>query len=171
MQLIPALPKDLPAAVLVVQHMPALFTKSLADRLDQASQIEVSEASDGSLIKVGQALLAPGGYHMVVSKGNRVLLNQDPPVLGVRPSVDITMKSVAEVYRASTIAVVLTGMGSDGTVGASCIKAVGGKVLAEDKSTCAVYGMPQSVFKSGCVDQVLPLPQIAPQLIQMCCKN
>jgi two-component system chemotaxis response regulator CheB len=171
MQLIPALPKDFPAAILVVQHMPPLFTKSLAERLDHSSQIKVLEASSGSLIMAGQVLLAPGGYHMVASKGARVTLNQDPPVLGVRPSIDITMKSVAEAYNASSVGVILTGMGSDGTLGASYIKAAGGIILAEDQSTCAVYGMPQSVVKFGYADQILPLPQIAPQLIQMCCGN
>ncbi len=166
MQLIPFLPADFPAAVLIVQHMPPVFTKSLADRLNQASQIDVTEAAAGDAIKPGQALLAPGGYHMTPVKGNRVILNQDPPVNGVRPSIDITMKAAVEIYGNIT-GVILTGMGSDGTAGAACIKAAGGKIIAEDESTCAVYGMPQSVAKAGLVDKVLPLPQIAPELIEM----
>ena len=171
MQLIPALPKDFPAAILIVQHMPPLFTKSLSERLCHASQIKVEEACDGSTIEAGQALLAPGSYHMVAGKGNCVMLNQAPPVLGVRPSIDVTMKSVVEVNDTPVLGVVLTGMGSDGTLGASYIKAAGGKIIAQDESTCAVYGMPQSVVKAGYADKVLPLPQIAPEVIQMYCGN
>jgi two-component system, chemotaxis family, protein-glutamate methylesterase/glutaminase len=167
MQVIPVLPNDFPAAILIVQHMPPLFTKSLAERLSQASQIKVIEACDGSKIEVGQALLAPGSYHMVATKGNRISLNQDPPVQGVRPSIDVTMKSVAENYDSPLLGVVLTGMGSDGTMGASYIKKTGGKIIAEDESTCAVYGMPQSIIKSGYADKVLPIHEIAPELIQM----
>jgi two-component system, chemotaxis family, protein-glutamate methylesterase/glutaminase len=171
MQLIPALPSDFPAAILIVQHMPPLFTKSLAERLNHVSRIKVDEASEGSMIEAGQALLAPGSYHMVAGKGNCIKLNQDPPVLGVRPSIDVTMKSVVEVNSIPVLGIVLTGMGSDGTLGASYIKAAGGKIIAQDESTCAVYGMPQSVIKAGYVNKVLPLPQIAPELIQMYCSN
>ncbi|MBN1368579.1 MAG: chemotaxis response regulator protein-glutamate methylesterase [Dehalococcoidales bacterium] len=171
MQVIPFLPKDFPAAVLIVQHMPPLFTKSLADRLNQASQIPVAEAADGNIVEASHVFMAPGGYHMVVTKGNRIRLNQNPPVLGVRPCIDITMKSVADVYGALSIGVVLTGMGTDGTLGTSSIKATGGKTIVQNEVTCAVYGMPQSVVKAGLADKVLHIDRIANELIQMCCSS
>jgi len=171
MQVIPVLPKNFPAAILIVQHMPPLFTKSLSERLNQASQIRVMEACEGSTIEPGQALMAPGSYHMTAVRGNRVTLNQDPPVHGVRPAIDVTMKSAVEVYHDNLLGVVLTGMGSDGAIGASQIKAAGGKVIVEDESTCAVYGMPQCIVKAGNADKILPIQQIAPELIQIYCDN
>jgi two-component system, chemotaxis family, protein-glutamate methylesterase/glutaminase len=169
MSLIPKLPGDFPAAILIVQHMPPIFTKSLAERLNQASQIQVMEACAGSVIEPGRALLAPGGYHMLAVKGNRIALNQEPTVHGVRPAIDIMMKSAVEVYGGNILGIVLTGMGYDGTAGAAQIKAAGGKVIAEDESTCAVFGMPQSVIKAGKYDKILPVDRIASELIQIYC--
>ena len=166
-QVIPALPAQIPAAVLIIQHMPPNFTRTLAERLNQLSQIEVKEAAEGDMLRQGQALLAPGGYHTQVSKNGMIELNQKPPIMGIRPSVDVAMESVAPVFRASTVGVVLTGMGSDGTKGTSFIKAAGGRVVAEDESTCAVYGMPRSVIEAGNADSVVPLPQIAAEIINM----
>lgn len=168
MKVIPALPSDLPAALLVVQHMPPLFTKSLSERLAQISKIEVSEAKDGSEICQGAALLAPGDFHMLVDSNKKITLNQEPTVLGVRPSINVTMKSAAKVFGNSIVGVILTGMGSDGTEGASLIKQSGGKIIAQDEATSVVYGMPQSVFKNGCVDRVLPLPDIATGIVEAC---
>lgn len=168
MRLIPALPADLPAAVLIVQHMPPMFTKSLADRLNQASNIRVKEAQAESDILQGQALMAPGNYHMLMGQNFRILLNQGPTVHGVRPSVDVTMKSVAQVFGSSTVGVILTGMGNDGTNGASLIKAAGGKILAQDESTCAVYGMPRSAVEAGIVEKVVPLGEMASEIVRAC---
>jgi two-component system chemotaxis response regulator CheB len=168
MQLIPGLPQDLPAAVLLVQHMPPLFTKSLAQRLAQSSKIRVKEADADSVLMNGQVLLAPGDYHMVINEEKKINLIQSPPVQGVRPSVDVTMKSVAKVFKAATLGVILTGMGCDGTEGASHIKASGGTILAEDESTCAVYGMPMSVTKAGYTDRVVPLQSMAPLITRLC---
>jgi len=168
MQVIPELPGDLPAAVLVVQHMPPVFTRTLADRLGQVSKMEVKEAQKGDPIKCGLVLVAPGDYHMELSDDGKITLNQSPPVMGVRPSVDVTMKSVARIFKSSTLGVILTGMGSDGTLGASHIKAQGGKVLAEDKSTCTIYGMPMSAIKAGYVDKVLPISEMASEIIKEC---
>ncbi len=168
MQVIPALPAHIPASILVVQHMPPLFTKSLAERLDDASQIEVREARAGDKIRPGLALIAPGDYHMVIVKGNRIALNQEPPIWGVRPSVDVTMESVAKIRGAKSVGVVLTGMGVDGTKGASFIKAAGGKILAEDESTCAVYGMPMSVAEAGYADKIVPVDKMAVEIMEMC---
>jgi two-component system, chemotaxis family, protein-glutamate methylesterase/glutaminase len=168
MQLIPALPADIPAAFLLVQHMPPLFTRSLAERLDQISKIKVAEARDKNKICRGTALLAPGDFHMLADKTGRVKLNQEPEVLGVRPSINITMKSAARVFGKSVLGVILTGMGTDGTEGASRIKESGGKIIAQDESTSAVFGMPQNVIKTGCVDQVLPLSEIAAGIVEAC---
>lgn len=167
-ELIPALPADIQAAILVVQHMPPLFTKSLAERLNQTSKIEVIEAHEGSLITRGQALIAPGDYHMIVGEKGKVLLTQDPPVLGVRPAVNVTMKSVATTYKDMSLGVVLTGMGNDGTEGAAWIKKSGGKILAQDEATSAIYGMPMSVAKAGHADMILPLNKMAEEIARIC---
>ena len=167
-ELITALPGDIPAPLLLVQHMPAGFTRSLAKRLDDSSEMTVREAEPGDAVTPGLALVAPGGYHMTVSKTGKIHLNQDPPVRGVRPSVDVTMESVATAYGEAAVAVVLTGMGSDGTRGAAFIKAAGGTVLAEDESTCAVYGMPKSVVDAGYADQVVPLHKMADSVARLC---
>jgi len=171
MQLVPGLPADFPAGVLVVQHMPALFTRSLAERLDEASQLQVAEAAEGDTIVGGKVLIAPGDYHMTVGEAGKIALDQGPRVHGVRPAVDVTMKSVAEAYGPAVTGVVLTGMGSDGTEGAGRIKAAGGTVIAESESTCAIYGMPQSVVKAGYADRSLPLSDIAAELVLVCDGN
>lgn len=165
-QVIPALPAGIRAAILIVQHMPPGFTRSLADRLDQLSEITIKEAEAGDVLRQGEALLAPGGYHMIVKKSGVVDLNRNPPVCGVRPSVDVTMESAAVFFGASCVGVVLTGMGSDGTKGTSFIKSAGGKVIVEDKSTCSIYGMPKSVAEAGNADYIVPLPRIASVLVR-----
>jgi two-component system chemotaxis response regulator CheB len=168
MQVIPNLPEDISAAILLVQHMPPVFTKSLAERLNLSSAIQVAEAKEGDEVTKGLALMAPGDYHMVVNEDGKIHLTQDPPVLGVRPAIDITMKSVAGVYKAKTLGVVLTGMGTDGTIGSSFIKGAGGRILAQDEATCAVYGMPASVAQVGFVDKVLSLPDMAGEIVREC---
>ena len=166
--LIPALPGDLPAAVVIVQHMPPMFTKSLAERLDRSSAIEVKEAQDGDKVESGKVLVAPGGYHMVMTKDWTVTMNQDPQVCGVRPSVDVLMRSVSQVCKATALGVVLTGMGSDGTNGASRIKAMGGQVIVEHESTCSIYGMPKSIVDAGFADQTVPLNKMAQEIAAIC---
>lgn len=158
---IPQLPANLPAAILIVQHMPVGFTRSLAERLDSISQISVKEAEPGDRPEVGRALLAPGGFHMVLDREGQISLNQNPTVHGVRPAIDVTMISVAQRFGASTIGVVLTGMGSDGTNGSSLIHSLGGLVIAEDESTAVVWGMPRSVYEAGATNEVVPLPDVA----------
>lgn len=166
-ELVPALPADMPAAVLIVQHMPPGFTRSLAQRLDQASSVEVKEAQEGDLLSAGRALVAPGDYHMTVSRAGVVALSKGPRIMGLRPAVDVTMESAASVFGPSCIGVILTGMGSDGTRGAALIKDAGGKVIAEDESTCAVWGMPRSVIQAGKADRIVPLQQVAQELTGM----
>jgi two-component system chemotaxis response regulator CheB len=155
------LPPRLPAALLVVQHMPPGFTRSLAERLDTCSHFMVKEAAPGDVIEVGQALVAPGGYHMTVNAQGQIALNQNPPLHGVRPAVDVTMASVAQRYGAAAVAVVLTGMGNDGTQGATLIRNCGGRVIAEDESSCVVWGMPRSVVEAGLAHEVVPLARVA----------
>ena len=162
---IPALKSELPAAYLVVQHMPVGFTKSLAERLDSLSSVKVKEAEAGDSLEVGKVLFAPGGYHMVLDSSQKIVLNQNPTVHGVRPSVDVTMLSVAQQFKSATIGVILTGMGKDGTNGCALIHSQGGKVIAEDESTCVVWGMPRSVYEAGYADEVIRLPDI-PQAIE-----
>ncbi|MBC8281624.1 MAG: chemotaxis response regulator protein-glutamate methylesterase [Chloroflexi bacterium] len=167
-ELIPELPSGLPVPVLVVQHMPPGFTRSFAERLNQVSALNVKEAEAGDVLEVGTVLLAPGDHHMVVTSSGRIALNQEPPVWGVRPSVDVTMDSVVDHYGGSTLGVVLTGMGSDGSNGTAAIKAKGGSVAVEHESTCAIYGMPRCVVEQGNADKVLPLPDMAEEIIRMC---
>jgi two-component system chemotaxis response regulator CheB len=165
---IPQLPQDLPAAVLVVQHMPPAFTKSLSDRLNELSPLSVKEAQEGDQIMEGRVLVAPGGFHMSVEHGYKGSLNREPPILGLRPAADIMLASVARLYGKNTICVVLTGMGSDGTKGATLIKSAGGRVIAQNEATCVVYGMPRSVVEAGAADHVLPLNDIAGQVSKLC---
>jgi two-component system, chemotaxis family, protein-glutamate methylesterase/glutaminase len=160
-ELIPALPANLPAAVVVVQHMPAGFTRSLADRLNGSSQLRVKEAEVGDRLEIGRVLVAPGGFHMVLDENLRIALNQNPPVHGVRPAVDVTLLSLVQRYGKGVIAAILTGMGSDGTNGATLLHGLGGHVIAEDESTCVVWGMPRSVYEAGAASEVLPLSEIA----------
>lgn len=160
-EVIPALPADLPAGVVVVQHMPAGFTRSLADRLNSLSHLRVKEAEPGDRPSAGQVLIAPGGFHMVLDEHEGFTLNQQPPVHGVRPAVDVTLLSLVQHYGKSIIAAILTGMGSDGTNGAVLLHSLGGHVIAEQESTCVVWGMPRSVTEAGASDEVLPLQEIA----------
>ena len=150
----------LPAAFVIVQHMPAGFTRSLAERLNTLSPLEVKEAEPGDTLDVGRCLLAPGGFHMLLDSNDRIMLNQNPPVHGVRPSVDVTLLSIVQKYKSRVVGVILTGMGSDGTTGASLVHASGGWVIAEAEESCVVWGMPRSVVEAGAADQVEPLNNI-----------
>lgn len=168
-QVITNLPRDLPCGVVIVQHMPAGFTKSLAERLNSLSQVTVKEAENNDIISAGKVFIAPGNYHMTVENQGSlrvVRLNQDPPLASHRPAVDILFDSVAK-YGNKVIAVVLTGMGSDGAKGLTRVKANGGYAIAEDKSTAVVYGMPKAVADLGLPDKVLPLEGIANELAQI----
>lgn len=158
---VPSLPANLQAAVLIVQHMPAGFTRSLAERLDSLSALKIKEAEPGDKLEVGRALVAPGGFHMILDANGEIALNQNPPVHAVRPAIDVTMTSVVQRYGRATVGVVLTGMGNDGTTGCTLIHSAGGKVISEAESTCVVYGMPRSVYEAGVVDLVVPLTEVA----------
>lgn len=160
-------PTLLPVPVLIVQHMPAGFTRSLAERLDRLSAFNVREAVAGDRLVPGEALLAPGGTHLVLrTDGRSVDLSNAPPRHHVRPAVDVTLESAAAVYADPIVAVILTGMGSDGAAGVRLIRQRGGRVIVQDESTCAVYGMPRAVAEAGDADLICPLGEIATALIQ-----
>lgn len=161
------LPKDLPCGVVVVQHMPPGFTKSLAQRLDSLSAVHVKEAEDGDIIRSGCVYIAPGNYHMRVSGSGgarKIVLGQDPPVGNHRPAVNVLFDSVAPIGR-RLVAVIMTGMGSDGTEGMKKIKAEGGYSIAQDESTSVVYGMPKSVVDAGLADEIRPVTDIARAIV------
>jgi two-component system, chemotaxis family, protein-glutamate methylesterase/glutaminase len=159
--LIPEISAKLSAAFIIIQHMPAGFTRSLADRLDSLSGLRVKEAEPGDKLEAGLALLAPGGFHLTFDRNGVVVTNQNPPVNGVRPAIDVTMASMVALYGKSLIGVILTGMGSDGTVGSRLIHEAGGQIIAEAESSCVVWGMPRSVYEAGVTDEVQPLNKIA----------
>ena len=159
------LPRNIPAPVLVVQHMPEGFTKSFADRLNWYTSLEVAEAAPGDIISPGKVLVAPGNYHMEIG-GKTIKTTQDEKVNNVRPSVDVLMKSAAKSHGAGCIGVLLTGMGGDGAEGLKAIKAAGGKTIAQDEETCVVFGMPKIAMDMGVVDVMRPLDDIAKAIIK-----
>ena len=166
-KLLPHLPGDLAVPVLVVQHMPALFTRMLAQRLDRASKLTVVEAREGEPLTPGKVLIAPGGVHLEVK--NRVTgviahLTEDPPENFCRPAVDVLFRSVSVSFGSQVLAVVLTGMGRDGERGARAIRDAGGEVFVQDEPTSVVWGMPGAVAGCGLADKILPLHQIGPEV-------
>ena len=162
------LPGKLPCPVIVVQHMPPGFTKSLADRLNSLSELTVKEAEDNELLVAGTVFVAPGDFHLTIRKegaGAYVSLNKDPAIGGLRPAVDPMMESVSEVFGAKTVGVILTGMGHDGAKGMQAIKRLRGMTIAEDRSTAIVFGMPKAAIEAGAVDSILPLAQVADGIV------
>jgi two-component system chemotaxis response regulator CheB len=161
--------KPLPVPVVIVQHMPPVFTKILAERLAKLGGLRVVEGVDGSGVEAGGVYLAPGGKHMEVRREGtqiRLRLHEGPPENSCRPAVDVLFRSVGAVYGAATLAVVMTGMGQDGLRGCEVIRERGGQVLAQDQATSVVWGMPGYVVQHGLADAVLPLPQIGSELIR-----
>lgn len=166
--LIPQLPADIDASIVIVQHMPPKFTKSLADRLNSISNIKVKEAEEGDILLRGHAYIAPGDYHLrVVKEGNKLVvrLDQEPEVLGLRPTVDKMMDSVAKIEGFNKIGVILTGMGSDGKKGIKRIKESGGFTIAQDEMTSVVFGMPKAAISTNCIDIVLPIEKIGDKIL------
>ena len=168
-QVLQALPRDLPVPVVAVQHMPPVFTAMFAQRLDSSCALTVREARDGDALLPGTVLIAPGDYHMRVRRsGPRVSasLDQGPQENFCRPAVDPLFRSVAEVYGGATLAVVLTGMGSDGRKGAEQLREHGCEVVVQDEQTSVVWGMPGAVATAGLATAVLPLNQVAPAILR-----
>lgn len=162
--LLPALPGNLPVPCLIVQHMPATFTKAFADRLNGICQVQVKEAEHGEPTRPGHVYIAPGGLHMLWKpKGSQghLELNPEPSTTLHRPSVDVMFQSVADAYPRQVLAMILTGMGSDGAKGMEALKHKGAYTVAEAEDSCVVYGMPRAAFERGCVDVVAPLGDMA----------
>jgi len=151
----------------IVQHMPPMFTRMLAERLSAKSQIRVVEGEAGMVLVAGQAYLAPGDWHMLVERADghlRLRLNQAPAENSCRPAVDPLFRSVAETCGFNVLSVVMTGMGQDGTRGAQQIREVGGQVIIQDEASSVVWGMPGAVAKAGLADQIVPLAQLAAEI-------
>jgi two-component system chemotaxis response regulator CheB len=166
---IPALPADFPLPIVIVQHMPPVFTRFLADRLSSTSKLKVREGEEGGVVEPGVVWVAPGNYHMLLRRDGeqvRVGLNQATPENSCRPAVDPLFRSVADLYGNRSLGLILTGMGQDGLLGAGAIHAAGGQVLAQDEATAVVWGMPGAVVGAGLADRVLPLEQVATELVQ-----
>lgn len=170
-EVLPLFPADFPAGILIVQHMPQFFTKPFAERMNQRCHIEVREAKEGDVVTPGVALIAPGGNHMRVVRRRaidvEVTLIPNTQNLPYVPSVDVMMQSVAEVYHAKGIGVILTGMGQDGLEGMKAIKGAKGRTVAQDEATCVVYGMPKAVVEGGYADKVMPVSQITGEILNM----
>jgi two-component system chemotaxis response regulator CheB len=166
-QILGALPADIPP-ILIVQHMPKGITKLFAEGLSEKCKFVVKEAQEGDKIQEHLALVAPGGFHMIVTKEKRISLTVDPPVNYVRPSADVMMTSMAEAYGRRNVGVVLTGMGSDGANGIKSIKEKGGFTIAQDGKTSVVFGMPKAAVETGCVDMVAPLELIPKDILKAC---
>jgi len=160
--LLPQLPAGLPPIV-VVQHIPANFSRVMAEHIDRLAPCEVREAVDGDLLRPGLCLVAPGDFHVALQRQGRqyhVKLSQSPPVNHCRPSVDVLFRSGAEQAGAQAVAVLLTGMGSDGARGMQLLRAAGARTIAEAEESCVVFGMPQAAIKAGAVERVVPLPKM-----------
>ncbi|MEW6248569.1 MAG: chemotaxis response regulator protein-glutamate methylesterase [Nitrospirota bacterium] len=170
-EILPLLPEDFPAGIVIVQHMPKFFTKPFSERMNQICRLDVREASDGDIVKPGVVLIAPGGVQLRVARRStmdvQVALSSDSEGLMHAPSVDVMMQSVASVYGERGIGVILTGMGHDGLEGMRAIKDAKGRTIAQDEATCVVYGMPKAVVEAGCAEKVVPLPQVVGEIVNM----
>lgn len=159
-RILPRLRLGANSALLVVQHMPAGFTAALAEQLGERAGYPIREAAAGDRIEAGKGLVAPGGSHLIVDRTGAIALSDAPPVHGVRPAADVTLKSVAQAFGPRAVGIVLTGMGRDGALGLAAVKAAGGRTIAQDKATSTVYGMPKAAVEMGVVDDVLALDRI-----------
>ena len=163
------LPASFPAPIVIVQHMPPVFTRMLAERLASKSALAVKEGVSGEKVQAGHAYVAPGGFHMTVEPagaGVTLRLNQDAPENSCRPAVDVLFRSVAATYGPAALAVVLTGMGYDGLRGCEAIREAGGQVVVQDEASSVVWGMPGFVARAGLADQVVPLGGVAAELVR-----
>jgi two-component system chemotaxis response regulator CheB len=161
MALLPQFAAGFPGAVLVVQHMPGSFTPQFAEQLASVSQLPVKQAENGEILRAGQVYVCPGDSHLRLAPPGRVVLDSGPRIAGYRPSIDVTLESVAALAGPNATVAILTGMGNDGARGALAIQGNGGLVLAQDESTSVIFGMPAEAIKTGAVQHVLPLHQIA----------
>ncbi len=161
MSMIPRLPKDLPAAVVLVQHMPAAFTGQFTLQLADASPLRVKEAETSEVIQPGVVYVCPGSHHLRFAGGGRITLDGGDRISGYRPCADVALETAADYLGPMTVGVILTGMGNDGAKGAKAVKSAGGYVIAQDEATSVIFGMPAEAIKTGAVDEVLPIDDIA----------
>ncbi len=161
------LPAEVPP-ILITQHIPPMFSRTFAERLNKTCRMEVREAVDGDVPRPGLALVAPGGFHMVLERGPRIRIKDGPLVCYQRPSVDVLFSSVAMVAGAKAVGVILTGMGNDGAQGMKKMKAQGSYNIAQDEASCVIFGMPREAIRAGAVDQTLPLDKIADAAMSAC---
>jgi two-component system chemotaxis response regulator CheB len=161
------LPPHLPAAILLVQHMPIGFTKFFANNLNQVSALPVHEAQDGEAVRPQQVYLAPSGFHLLVDRGGRLRLDTSPPLHGVRPAADKTLDSAAHVFRTRCVGVVMTGMGSDGAVGLLTVKERGGRTLVQAPETCVIPSMPESALKLGAAQEGVALERLPQRIAEV----
>jgi two-component system chemotaxis response regulator CheB len=169
-KVLPLLPASLPVPVLLVQHMPPVFTRQFAQRLDRLCALSVVEATDGAPLAPGTVHIAPGDFHLTIGSSGaarRTALNQAPPENFCRPAVDVLFRSAVAAYGGAVLGVVLTGMGSDGRIGAGQIRDAGGTVVAQDQATSVVWGMPGAVTQAGFADEVVPLGRVAEAIIRL----
>lgn len=170
LQIVPKIPAKFPLGIAIVQHMPPKFTQSMAARLDSLSAVHVKEAEDGDVLTAGTVLIAPGGQHLVFERANgqiKARVTDEPRNTLYHPSADVMMTSIADVYNAPLIGVIMTGMGKDGLEGLKRIKQKGGYVVAQNEETCIVYGMPKAAVDEGVADTVAPLQEIPMVLNQL----
>jgi two-component system, chemotaxis family, protein-glutamate methylesterase/glutaminase len=160
MRFVPAFPKDFPAAVLIVQHMPPMFTSQFSAQLAEVSSIRVKEADQGEMIQPSTMYVCPGSHHLRVSPTGRVTLDDGPRIFGYKPCADVTLETLAQFCGPMAISAVLTGMGNDASRGVQAIKQYGGYVIAQDEATSVIFGMPQEAIKTGAVDAILPIDLI-----------
>jgi two-component system chemotaxis response regulator CheB len=158
--LLPKLPAPLGVGTLIVQHMPAGFTGSLAARLNASSALNVVEATGGEALNSRTALLAPGGLHLRLAQDGRTMLSDEPAIGGLRPRADLLIQDAARAYRDRLLLVVLTGMGNDGLAGAREVRRHGGRILVESEDSCTVYGMPRAIVDGGLADEILDLSRL-----------
>ena len=167
---LPALPGDFSLPIVIVQHMPAVFTRTLAESLNESCSLHVQEAQNGVPVEPGNVYIAPGGKQMKVVRPNSrttLRVTDDPPENNCRPAVDYLFRSVAELYGTQSLAVVLTGMGDDGTEGCRLLKSRGARIIAQDAASCVVFGMPRSVIQAGLANVVSPLDEVATTIRQL----
>lgn len=171
-EVIPKLPENLKAPVLIVQHMPPVFTASLAEHLNRISRLTIKEASEKDIIKAGDVWIAPGGRHMTLKEERSdgtlfTSLNDSPPVNSCRPSVDVLFRSCKLISKAKILTVILTGMGDDGAAGVASLKRAGCHCIVQNEETCVVYGMPRAIVERNLADEILPLDRIPQRIVDL----
>lgn len=170
-QLIPHLPATIPCPIIIVQHMPPMFTESLAMKLHEDSALQVIETKGGEILTAGYIYIAQGGKHLILREhsagGFYLALNENAPVNNCRPSVDVLFQSVATVFKGKVLAIIMTGMGRDGTEGVRLLKQNGAKCLIQDQESSVVWGMPGSIYEAGLADEIVPLTSLSHRIIQL----